>query len=333
MAKTSLAIKPSCYSCIRAATTSKEIWETLQKEYERKSTYRKLSLSRKLHRIRLEDYRTMSEYINEILSIVQQLADIDKEMDDEDVATCLLNGLPDDYEPMIMGLEATHDQNKKITSEAVKSLLLDNACRKESIDHESALITKSKSKYSGTNKKKKIPNFVPVCHECKKEGHIRPKCPQLKKANQKKNDDNTDNKNNTKALLYTVSMSDTALASTISLGDDDWGIDSCCTVHMSKRKDSMTNYCDDVKSTVTIADKSTMSGVGVGNVDVDIVCDNKSVEKTVTDVLHVPDCTANLLSVSKIAEKGKILIFDDKKCYIYDKADCSRNRHINAISN
>lgn len=179
LAKISLALKPVCFIHVRYAKSSKEAWDALQTAFEQKSTYRKLSLSRKFHRTRLENFSSMFEYINEIISVVQQLTDIGKNIDNEDVAWCLLNGLPDEYELLIMGLESTRDKTRKLTSEEVKVLLLDSACRKESIEYENALFVKDN--FSSDRKKVVGSNFKLMCHHCKKEGHIRPKCPQLKK--------------------------------------------------------------------------------------------------------------------------------------------------------
>jgi hypothetical protein len=44
-------------------------------------------------------------------------------------------------------------------------------------------------------------------------------------------------------------------------------------------------------------------------------------KKTITDVMHVPNISVNLLSVSKIADKGFILIFDKHECRVYRESD------------
>lgn len=58
---------------------------------------------------------------------------------------------------------------------------------------------------------------------------------------------------------------------------------------------------------------------GIGEVIVNL---NDNEEKIITDVMYVPDIAANLLSVSKLTEKGWIVVFDNEKCRIYNKDEC-----------
>lgn len=48
----------------------------------------------------------MAEYVNGLTTIVQQLADINHVVNDEEVANLLLGGIASEYEPLIMGIEA-----------------------------------------------------------------------------------------------------------------------------------------------------------------------------------------------------------------------------------
>ncbi|KAG5879846.1 hypothetical protein JTB14_020135 [Gonioctena quinquepunctata] len=45
-------------------------------------------------------------------------------------------------------------------------------------------------------------------------------------------------------------------------------------------------------------------------------------KKTKSDVIFVPNLSANLLSVSTICKKGFIVAFDDAGCKMYDSEDC-----------
>lgn len=60
-----------------------------------------------------------------------QLADIGHKVDDEEIAMLMLGGLPMEFDPLVMGLEATHD---KLSSEMVKTRLLSNDYRRGSAD-------------------------------------------------------------------------------------------------------------------------------------------------------------------------------------------------------
>ena len=60
-----------------------------------------------------------------------------------------------------------------------------------------------------------------------------------------------------------------------------------------------------------------MSAQGKG----DVVISTKYGVKTINDVMYVPDLKTNLLSVSKITEKGRVVLFTSSCCHVYDEAD------------
>jgi hypothetical protein len=63
----------------------------------------------------------METYINGVMSIVQKLADLEYDADDELVAYVLLNGLPAPYEALVMALD---NCGKKLTPALVKARLM-----------------------------------------------------------------------------------------------------------------------------------------------------------------------------------------------------------------
>jgi hypothetical protein len=69
---------------------------------------------------------------------------------------------------------------------------------------------------------------------------------------------------------------------------------------------------------ISTANSERLVCKGQGNVKVII---DVNVEKTITDVMHVPDISVTLLSVSKLAVNGLILVFDKHKCRVYRESD------------
>lgn len=104
------------------------MWECLRQAYEDNGLGRRLNLQRRLYRLQLGDFNTMDAYIAEVMSTVQQLAEIGKEIDDETVGAILLGGLPSKYDPLVMTLE---NSNRQIGAADVKSRLLNEAAKKE----------------------------------------------------------------------------------------------------------------------------------------------------------------------------------------------------------
>nr|XP_034827959.1 uncharacterized protein LOC117985369 isoform X1 [Maniola hyperantus]XP_034836822.1 uncharacterized protein LOC117993182 [Maniola hyperantus] len=91
---------------------------------------RRLALERKLYRLSLSDFENIEQYIDAVLSTAQDLADIDKVIEDKSIAAILLGGLTSKYEPLIMALE---NCNIDITSDLVKTKLLNEMSKNDTI--------------------------------------------------------------------------------------------------------------------------------------------------------------------------------------------------------
>jgi len=63
----------------------------------------------------------MEEFVNKIFETAQKVDGIGFKVNDEWIGTLLLVGLPDEYKPMIMGIESSGQQ---ITGELIKTKLL-----------------------------------------------------------------------------------------------------------------------------------------------------------------------------------------------------------------
>lgn len=88
---------------------------------------------------------------------------------------------------------------------------------------------------------------------------------------------------------------------------------------MTCNKDWIQEYKDSYNHTVTVANNSTLETMGLGQVDV--VLKDQSKHNTILNVLHVPNLSTNLLSVSYLAEKGCMVLFDKNQCTIFPNSD------------
>lgn len=183
LAKICLGVKPSCYQYVHDCKTAKEAWEKLATIFEDKGLYRRVVLLRKLHHAEYTDHNGMSEYINNVMTLVQQLGDIGKVIEDDEVAELLLSGLPADFDVLVSGLE-TACISQRLSSELVRTRLLQEEFRmvsnKQSSSNNMAFFSK---------KRKPI-----ICHFCKKPGHMKSKCFQWKRQQQQSQQKNPDMK-------------------------------------------------------------------------------------------------------------------------------------------
>ncbi|CAA9994150.1 unnamed protein product [Nesidiocoris tenuis] len=286
LAKICLSVLPTTFVHVRNAKTSTEAWENLRKAYEDRGLLRRLTLLRKLFSIKLEQYGSMETYVSEIMSLSQKLQDIDSALEDEFIGVLMLNGLTSNYDPMIMALENSGIQ---ITSELVKAKLLqeDSKIVGES-QPDSALVTGKFKKH-----KKKI-----FCYSCKKEGHFKSQCPQKKTE-----------KSSAHSVLFA-----TALA-TAKFNQHDWFVDSGATSHMTMRRDWAQEVQPCEQKEVVVANDEKLTCQGTGDVKITL---QGGTSKTLQDVMIVPQLAANLLSVSKIVEKGLTVVFSKDGCKVLD---------------
>ena len=101
-----------------------------------------------------------------------------------------------------------------------------------------------------------------------------------------------------------------------------WYIDSCCSNHVSPDKKCMTEFTQETPSiAITVANNQVMESKGKGNVP--IMLKGSDDARELSNVLYVPDATANLLSVSNTVKKGYCMFFSaDKGCQIFNSKGC-----------
>ncbi|KAG8226784.1 hypothetical protein J437_LFUL002830 [Ladona fulva] len=295
-----LLVETGCYAHVRNAATAREAWENLRKAYEDKGWGRRISLQRSLWQCRLENFRSKEEYIAKVMTLSQQLADIDAKVMDDWLASILLSGLTPDYGPMIMALD---NSGQEITTELVKGKLLQEWGRKRSDVRESddsALFAKNNSnpKLQVKSRKKQFPF---MCYQCNQPGHKASDC----------------NKRTNNAKRCEEGCLLTALSVGLSKGD--WYVNSGASTHMTSRKEWLSDFSEEGNGMeVTMVNNDTVRSGGRGDVKVKLIVDSK-----ISDVVFVPGLATNLLSVSKMAKNGLSVVFSNEKCRIFRNENLS----------
>lgn len=294
LARICLAINPSLYQYVRDATTPKEAWDRLANTFESKSLYRKVLLLRQLHRIDYTQYNGMAEYIEAVMRLVQQLADIGKVIDDSEVAEILLIGLPQEFEVLVSTLE-TACLTRELTSEIVRARLMQE-------DHRRSQHADNGNSAYYTKKKKVI-----VCDYCKRHGHTTKRCYKKKNLEKKKKEEHT--------LV--------ASAFTASSRPTEFIVDSGATAHMCANPHLVTD-CQQQKSTITVANGHLLHSNHIGK-----VCISAGIN--LKNVMVVPELSNNLMSVSQIVDQGYVVVFFRDKCIVYDDFKITGNKVLQAL--
>lgn len=297
----SLSVDESIYAHIKKCTTALDTWECLHKMYEEKSLSRKITLLRSLIQIRLDDCDGMQNYVDRIIAISNQLTGIGFEIQDEWLGAILLAGVTDEYMPLIMGIEGI---GQTIASDQIISKLLDSNASGRT---QNAFLSKkgnknvpAKGKRNNKFRKQK------KCYTCKSTLHLNNECPErpsTSKENEKKNDDK-------KSVAFIGHVGLLSLCK-----KNEWFIDSGASSHMSPHSDIMYETKKAEISDIATADATRLKVECAGKSK--LTLKDETIE--MNDVLHIPNMSANLLSVYKVVCKGNTVLFNEDGCKIFNK--------------
>ncbi|XP_047991665.1 uncharacterized protein LOC125230527 isoform X2 [Leguminivora glycinivorella] len=237
-----LLVEPINYVHIETAKSAKDVWFSLQKAFEDSGLSRKVGLLRDLINTSLDNCSSIEDYVNKIMGTAYKLRNIDFKVEDEWLGTLMLAGLPDNYKPMIMGLESS---GVKISSDFVKTKLLQEVKGSES----SAFLAKGKST-SYQNQITKPKGKGPRCFSCNRYGHFKNQC--------------TAKKPNNVQHGFSAVFS----ACSPSINKDDWYVDSAATMHMTRRSDWMYDFKPPPVDKIMVANKDYVIVEKMGNVNI-----------------------------------------------------------------
>ncbi|CAB3249247.1 unnamed protein product [Arctia plantaginis] len=142
---------------IKDSNTAGGMLKKLDEVFQRKSVFSKLHLRRKLLSLKLGDNK-MGEYLYKFESLIRELENLDKKVDEEDKICYLLMGLPESYNTVITAIETI---SEKVTLDFVKTRLLDEELKKVT---------------SNTQEPETIFTANVECYRCYIKGHIARNC-------------------------------------------------------------------------------------------------------------------------------------------------------------
>ncbi|CAB3235495.1 unnamed protein product [Arctia plantaginis] len=120
-AKIGLMVEKDCLGYLRHTKNTRQAWEALRKVFENDEGNNSSKLLKKLLRLRLDQFKSIKEYVAEVMSASQKLKAMGKEVNDELLATILLQGLTKEYIPIRVAIETS---NTTLTADYVKTKLL-----------------------------------------------------------------------------------------------------------------------------------------------------------------------------------------------------------------
>lgn len=310
-AKLVLTIDPSLYVHIKYANTTYELWSKLKNMFDDTGYTRKINLLRKLINIRLENCDSMTQYVTQIIETGQRLQGTGFKITDEWIGALMLAGLPEKYSPMLMAIEHS---GIEISADVIKTKLMDMCSEVETISSsENAFVAKGMQRLKyGNNKIKhsvsETSKAVKVikCYKCKQTGHYKNQCPN--------------NAPNSEFNKRKQSNAFSAIFLSGKFNSNDWYVDSGASQHMTASKNNILNPSQKHETKeVIVANQTCVPVLCSGDVNIITTVNGVEYDITVSDVLCIPNLTTNLLSVSKLIEKGNSVVFKENSCYIYNR--------------
>ena len=263
------------------------------------------------------------EHLNEIKSIVNQLAAMKITFDDELQALLLLSSLPKSWETLVVTVSNSTLDGVVTMSQVTSSLLNEETRRKSSgSSHSEALVMenrgrgRSKSKAPHNRDKSRgrsssISKKDVECYYCPKKGHMKRECRKLKFKEQNK-EKNSEKKQNDTAVVTDgelMIIRDDASINMISQ-EMDWVIDSGASFHVTSRADFFTSYSQGEFGNVRMGNEDVSKIVGMGDICLET---NIGCKLLLRYVRHVPDIRLNLISTGKLDDEAYNNNFSDGK--------------------
>ena len=127
----------------------------------------------------MDEEKSVAEHLNEFQDVINQLANMKVNFDDELQALLLMSSLSESWETLVVSL-SNSNVNGTISLETVRSSLLNEELRRKGSDLKSvqgeAIVPKDSGKDTRRKKKGANGRGVITCHYCGKKGHKRNDC-------------------------------------------------------------------------------------------------------------------------------------------------------------
>ncbi|KAI0523208.1 hypothetical protein KFK09_005602 [Dendrobium nobile] len=308
-------ISPAVLPYVIHLESTSDIWTTLHTIFQSSNRSKVIQLKNELHNISMQNI-SMTQYLTEIKKIVDQISSAGLSVDPEDVIIYILNGLPPEYLPFTTTIRTMQSPLSLDTLYALlmsKEIHLKTATLKypKLPDTQSALYTiRSRSRRGrGRSGHEQLPTNKPsqnsgvICKIFKKKGHLADACWHRLNINYVPNTANASSKQNT--ALVANNDSNSAV---------DWYIDSGASAHMTNTIDNMDVY-NTYKGTdsVTIGDGRS---VPIGHTGSGLLPTPTS-KLILSRLLHIPNLSYNLLSISNLVKDNPISIIFDETGFVF----------------
>lgn len=319
---------------VREAGTAQEMLKNIKNVFHRHTLLNKLRARREFYTVEMKSAERMLTYINRVRHLSSVLQSMGIEIDTQEMAMAILNGLPSKYGNIITALDAlgADESRSLVTFDVVKSRLLQEEQRFEmrgsTATNESVLLNKVH------DDKPSSVRVVPKCSFCGRRGHKEEKCwdknPSMRPAKftsggqrskkallLKDSEEGSSDSDEGVVCLYSKSKEFTKRSPSVKEATSiTWILDSGASCHMTSKRVAFATFQDVKHFSVHMGDKSVVHATGKG--DVDLIIDRNGKEKPcrLENVLYVPNLKYSLVSISSLIDRGMKVSFSREGSHI-----------------
>lgn len=312
-----LIISPNELRPIKNCSTSKDIWDTLSKIYQSKGPARKATLLKSLILQKMNERDNIRQHLNKFADTVDKLSEMDIQINNDLLSIMLLYSLPVSFENFRIAIESRDDlptpENLKIKileeSEArTKTYPSNNHGEEAHLGRNRRYRNKGFKNFGTENRFSKNKTFRQEnrtnCENCGRFNHRTIEC-RAKNKNENPKSFNTEE-------IY--------LATGNKKGHvNSWCLDSGCTSHLCFTKEMFREIDENSENDcLKLASEDQTTPIeGKGEVTLTFPDEDEIIN--LPNTLYVPNLTTNLMSVSKITDKGYTVLFKKNNAIIKDK--------------
>ena len=324
-AQIGLYVKEAHLSELEAFATTKAAWDHLESIYQAKSKARKVQLRKELVQLKKGATEPLTTYVARAKNIQSQLVATGHRVADEDMVMSVLAGLPAEYDTVVAILETASEADMSLDEILPKLLQVEQRTLREH-SGEKALAAKPTGGFSGftgapgARPGGRGPRFNPrpnketrACHYCGIKGHLKKDCFKWKREQSGKQPHREQRQPRQNAASYALTAC--VAANGASSGTHRWILDSGASRHITADASIMFNTRPLTSdTTITFGNGGTGKATAVG--DIVLCCTGAAGPLVITNVLHIPEATENLISVRYATQRGMAFNFSADGCKI-----------------
>jgi hypothetical protein len=303
-----LAMNASELRQIRSCETSREIWMKLESIYKSKGPARKATLLKQLTQHKMREDDDVREHVAKFMDTVDKLQGMNIEINGDLLSIMLLYRLPSSFDNFRCAIES-RDSLRHVENLKVK-IVEENDARNQKLDgsstggvmfskHFSRDSNTSKDNYRKQDEKSSKPKITYKCNYCGKRGHKAADCFKKKREENQK-----------AGLVHEAYFSGKT--------NDKWCLDSGCTSHICNDKELFINS-EKAQCQLKLASNATTQAIAKGSVNILTSVGNQAKKIELKNTLYASDFRTNLLSIAKIVDKNREVLFTKNRAFIQDR--------------